>query len=125
LSLKALGRKVIPVFVDAGLEFKETLEYVDDLACQLGVSLLKLKAPIKKAAESGRELPTNKNRWCTHLKVKATQDYIRQLSKTGRVLMVAEDREAESPSRLSRPATIEHEDYVEVAPIKLWTAMHV
>jgi len=78
LSLKALGRRVIPIFVDAGLEFKETLEYVDDLARQLDVSLLKLKAPIKKAAESGHELPTKKkNRRCTHLKVKATQDYIR------------------------------------------------
>jgi len=125
LSLKALGRKVIPVFIDTGLEFKETLKYVDDLACQLGVSLLRLKAPIKEAVESGRELPTNKDRWCTHLKVKAAQDYIRQLSKTGRVLMVVGDREAESPSRLSRPATIEHENHVEAAPIKLWSAMHV
>jgi len=60
LSLKTLGRRVIPIFVGAGLEFKETLEYVDDLARQLDVSLLKLKAPIKKAAESGRELPTKK-----------------------------------------------------------------
>jgi len=125
LSSKALGKKVVPVFVDTGLEFKETLEYVDNLACQLGISLLKLKAPIKEAIESGRELPTNKNRWCTHLKVKATQGYIRQLSKTGKVLMVVGDREAESSSRLNRPATIEHEDHVEAAPIKFWSAMHV
>jgi hypothetical protein len=44
LSLKALGKKVVPVFVDTGLEFKEALEYVDNLACQLGISSLKLKA---------------------------------------------------------------------------------
>jgi len=124
-SLKALGKKVVPVFADTGLEFKETLKYVDDLACQLGISPIKLKAPIKEAIEFGRELPTIRNRWCMHLKVKATQEYIRQLSKTGKVLMIVGDREAESPSRLKRLATIEHEDHVEVAPIKLWSAMHV
>jgi len=125
LSSKALGKKVVPVFVDTGLEFKETLEYVDDLACQLGISPLKLKASIKEAIESGRELPTHENRWCTQLKVEATKNYIRQLSKTGKVLMVVGDREAESSSRLNRPATMEHEDHVEAAPIKFWSAMHV
>jgi 3'-phosphoadenosine 5'-phosphosulfate sulfotransferase (PAPS reductase)/FAD synthetase len=39
--------------------------------------------------------------------------------------MVVGDREAESSSRLNRPATIEHEDHVEAAPIKFWSAMHV
>jgi len=125
LSLKALDKKVVPVFVDTGLEFKETLKYVDDLACQLGISLVKIKAPIKESIESGRNLPTNKDRWCTLLKIKATQDYIKDLSKSGKVLMVVGDREAESSSRLNRPATIEHEDYIEVAPIKLWSAIHV
>jgi 3'-phosphoadenosine 5'-phosphosulfate sulfotransferase (PAPS reductase)/FAD synthetase len=82
-------------------------------------------SPIKEAIESGRELPANKNGWCTHLKVKATQGHIRQLSKPSKVLMVVGDCEAESSFRLNRPVTIEHGDHVEAAPIKFWSAMHV
>jgi len=125
LSLKVFKDKVIPTFIDTGLEFKETLEYVNQLASRLGITPLKLKAPIREIIEAGKPLPTNKNRWCTQLKVKAAKDFIKQLSKKGRVLMVVGDREAESPSRLRRPATITHEDHIEAAPIKQWSALHV
>ena len=125
LALKAFKGKVIPVFIDTGLEFKETYDYVESMAKSLGIEPLKLKAPIREAIEQGRPLPTNKDRWCTAFKMKATEDLVKEYSKTGRVLMVIGDREAESPARLRRPATIIHEHYIEATPIKLWSALHV
>ncbi len=125
LARKAFGAKATPVFVDTGMEFDETLRHVDDVSRLLGVDPVRVRATVREALEAGAPLPTVTDRWCTKLKVSAVQSLIREYARSGRVLVVVGDREAESPARLERPAVIEHEDHVEVAPIKLWSAVHV
>ncbi|QOJ78768.1 phosphoadenosine phosphosulfate reductase family protein [Infirmifilum lucidum] len=125
LARKAFGAKATPVFVDTGMEFDETLKHVDSVSQLLGVDPVRVRATVREALEAGASLPTVTDRWCTKLKVSAVQSLIREYARSGRVLVVVGDREAESPSRLERPAIIEHEDHVEAAPIKLWSAVHV
>ena len=126
MAVKAFGGRVTPIFVDTGLEFKETLEYVDDMARRLGIGYVRLRARVREAlVDEGRPLPTHDNRWCTGLKVEAVERYVEELARSGSVLLIVGDREAESDARLYRPAVTRHERYLEVAPLKLWGAIHV
>ena len=126
LAFKAFGRRrVHPLFLDTGVEFRETYEYVESLSRQLGFSYVKARAGVREALKAGRGLPTHGDRWCTAMKVEAAERYVAQLSRDGRVLVVVGDREAESEARLRRPALINHGGYLEAAPIKPWGAIHV
>ena len=70
-------------------------------------------------------MPTTDNRWCTGLKIGAVENYIKELSRNGNVLVVIGDRDAEAIHRLQKPfIEKESENLIRVYPIRLWsTAM--
>jgi len=125
VARRAFGPKATPVFIDTGMEFEETLSHVKEASRELGVDPVRVRAEVREALEAGAPLPSVEDRWCTKLKVAATQRLIEEYAKSGTVLVVVGDREAESPSRLERPALLRHGDHLEAAPIKLWSALHV
>ena len=126
LALKVYGpRRVTAVFTDTGTEFPDTVEYVHKVARRLGVRLYVAYAGVDKALlEEGKPLPSHDNRWCTGLKIAATEKAILELAD-GRTLVVLGDRDAESPRRASRPTIRKVGDIVFAAPLRLWSAAHV
>ncbi|RLE76886.1 MAG: phosphoadenosine phosphosulfate reductase [Thermoprotei archaeon] len=122
LALKALGaRRLCAVYVDTGLDFPESAEYVKSVAKSLGVRLEVARAPVD-AELRARGLPTHDNRWCTKLKIAALYAKVRELAPEGRVVVVVGDRDAESELRSRRPPVRGHEGITQVAPLKMWSA---
>jgi 3'-phosphoadenosine 5'-phosphosulfate sulfotransferase (PAPS reductase)/FAD synthetase/3'-phosphoadenosine 5'-phosphosulfate sulfotransferase len=128
LALKAYGAKrVVAVFGDTGTEFPETVEYVEKVSKLLGVRVERAYAGIDRELRRGRELPSHDNRWCTALKVRAIEEKAAELAE-GRTLIVVGDRDAESPRRSMRAPvrSTQYVDHIEVvAPLRLWSALHV
>ncbi|RLF24424.1 MAG: phosphoadenosine phosphosulfate reductase [Thermoprotei archaeon] len=124
LALKVFGQEVVPIFVDTGLEFEDVYHYIDKVAELLGVRYEVAQAHIDKAwAERGYELPTRENRWCTKLKIAALYRKMDEIAD--KPLIVVGDRDTESLLRLKRPPIRWHEGRLQVAPIKMWSALHV
>jgi len=128
LAVKAFGAKrVIAIFGDTGTEFPQTLEYVEKISSKLGVRVERAYAGIDKKLLEGMPLPTHDNRWCTALKIEAIEKKAAEVA-SGKTLIVVGDRDAESPSRSTRP-TLRKASYIEdvtvVAPIRLWGGFHV
>ncbi len=128
LSLKAFGaRRVVAVFTDTGTEFPETIDYVERVSRMLGVRVHRAYAGIdRELLEGRRPLPTHDDRWCTGLKIAATERAVAELAE-GRTLVVLGDRDAESPRRSSRPPVRRSgvEEVVYAAPLRFWSAAHV
>ena len=121
LALKTFGKdKVVPVFVDTGLELDLNYEYVKYVSEILKISPEVEKANIDKELDR-RELPTHENRWCTKLKISALYRAISKVSD--RPLIVVGDRDNESLLRLKRPHIRTHGKYFQVAPIKYWSTI--
>jgi len=122
LTLKALGRRVKAIYVDMGLEFNITRRYVEEVAKNLRVDLEIAKVDLlHHVREKG--LPSHRDRWCTKLKINALYSKIREIS-SGKTLIIVGDRDAESELRSKRPFIRRHEEFIQVAPIKLWSAAH-
>ncbi len=122
LAVKALGKdRVVPIYVDTGLEFDETREYIERIASRLGIDYEVAYAGIDRELPK-RELPTRENRWCTHMKIAALY---RKLEEVKCRKVVVGDRDTESLLRMRRAFERRHERYLQIAPIKLWSTLHV
>ena len=126
IVLKCFGKgRVVPIFVDTGLEFPQTIDYVRVVEEHYGIEVVKVYAGVDKAVAE-RGLPTPDNRWCTMMKRRAFEEKVRELSRGhDNVVVVVGDRDAESASRSHRPPIRGREGYIEVAPIKQWSTAHV
>lgn len=122
LALKTLGDRVKAVYVDMGLEFECTREYVLEVSKRLGVELHVARVDLERHVEE-RGLPSHEDRWCTKLKIRALYEKIREIAE-GKTLVVVGDRDAESELRSKRGPVREHEGLVQVAPIKNWSTAH-
>lgn len=124
LAVRAYGvKRITAVYVDTGVDFPCNLEYVEKVSKRLGVRLEVAEANIDRALEE-KGLPTNENRWCTKMKIKALYKKIREISR-GKTLIVVGDRDAESELRSKRPFVRIHKEFTQVAPLKLWSGSHV
>ena len=129
ITVKALGKHGVDVvYVDTGVEFHYTKEYIEKVAKLLGIDYKVFRAPVREELLKGKELPTHDNRWCTYLKRLAIANYIRSKFRGRKVLVVIGDRDAESISR-SRKGFVEGDrditNAVNAYPIKLWGGTHV
>ncbi len=124
---KRLFRDVQAVYVDTGVDFPHTREYVERMAERLGVELIVTQARVREELSSGREMPTHDNRWCTGLKLDALDSTLKRLGD--RLVVVTGDRDAESEARSRRPP-IRFEERngvkkVVVSPLKAWSTILV
>ena len=124
---KIAFKDVIAVYVDTGVDFPHTWDYLQQTAENMNVELIRVKARVREELAAGREMPTHNNRWCTGLKLEALDSALRSLGD--RILVVTGDRDAESESRSRRPP-IRYEDRdtvkkVIVAPLKTWSTILV
>ncbi len=126
LALKIYGRnRVVPIYVDTGLEFPHTLNYISMVEEYYGLEITRVYAGLDKAVGS-KGLPTRDNRWCTGLKQKAFYDKLHEIiGGYDNVLVLLGDRDAESRSRSHRPPVRHREGYLEVSPLKQWGTIHV
>jgi len=108
-------------FVDTGMEFPETLEFVDRLDIPIR---LHGRDFWKKAGEAGP--PRKDNRWCCeHLKLKPVKDW---LSETGECVTVQGNRWYESFVRAGLPAVSKNPfnpSQLNISPIRNWRALEV
>ncbi len=118
---------IIAVYVDTGVDFPHTREYLQRLAEEMNVELVYVRARVREELAAGREMPTHDNRWCTGLKLEALDSALRSIGD--RLLVVTGDRDAESEARSRRPPIrYEERDGVKkivVAPLKTWSTILV
>ncbi len=126
LAIRFYGRnRVLPIYVDTGVEFPYTIDYVSKVEQYYGIEIVKTYADIDKAINI-KGLPSRENRWCTGLKQKAFYDKLLELIKGyDRVFVLLGDRDAESRSRSHRPPIRYRGDYLEISPLKQWSTIHV
>ena len=127
LALKVFPRgKVKAVYVDTGVEFPQTREYVEEISRRLGIEVYTIYAGIDKGLlEENMPMPTHDNRWCTGRKIDALEKKVAEIAE-GNTLIVTGDRDAESSRRSIRPPTRREEtEALVVTPIKLWSTAHV
>ena len=124
IAVKVFGSEsVTAVYVDTGLEFPQTREYVEMLSAELGVNLLVLRAPLRNEIVKRARFPSHSDRWCTQLKVGTLEKFIRSFN--GKKLVIVGDRDAESRSRSWRPTVRDEGDVRYIAPIKPWSTAHI
>ena len=130
LTLEVIPRHLLQiVYVDTGTEFPQTHKYVELLAEKLGIDVVRLYAGVDRELLTGsRPLPTHDNRWCTGLKLAALKRFLS--SQKGRKLVVVGDRGVESVKRSERSpfaqdTMIGVQNVYRVAPLKVWSALHV
>ncbi len=126
IAIKHYGRnKVIPVYVDTGLEFPYTLDYINTIEEYYGVEVTRAYAGIDKAIKT-HGLPTRDNRWCTRFKQEAFWRKTIEITKGyDNVIVLLGDRDAESRKRSHRPPVRRRDKFIEVTPIKQWSTLHV
>ncbi len=127
MAVKVFGKDTVrPVYVDTGVDFPWTMEYLDRVARKLGISYDIEHAGVDRELVSGRrEMPTHENRWCTMLKIRAVHKFIDKY-RGQRKLLVLGDRDAESEKRSKRPVVrVEDNETIAVAPLKMWNTLHV
>ncbi len=121
LALRAFGKdRVVPVFVDTGLELDLNYEYIRYVSELLKISPEVERADIDRELDR-KGLPTHERRWCTKMKIDALYRVIERISD--RPLIVVGDRDNESLLRLRRPHIRRHGKYLQVAPIKYWSTL--
>jgi 3'-phosphoadenosine 5'-phosphosulfate sulfotransferase (PAPS reductase)/FAD synthetase/3'-phosphoadenosine 5'-phosphosulfate sulfotransferase len=125
-AVEVFGReKVVAVYSDTGVEFPDTLRYVDSMAKKLGVRLITVKAGLDNAIRH-RGLPRLGERWCTGLKLEALQRVFHGLkNEYGRLVVLVGDRDAESKIRVKRPPARMEEDRLVLSPLKIFGGGHV
>ncbi|HDM23357.1 phosphoadenosine phosphosulfate reductase [archaeon] len=121
LALKTFGKeKVTPIYVDTGVDFPQSPEYIEKISGRLGIKFEKVYAPVKESLKE-KGFPTHENRWCTVLKVEALYAKVREITEEDeQVLIVVGDRDSESRSRSLRPTTRLDQEFTIVAPIRMW-----
>ncbi|ADI31536.1 phosphoadenosine phosphosulfate reductase family protein [Staphylothermus hellenicus] len=127
LALKVFSKnKVKAIYADTGTEFPWNHKYIDEIAEDLGVEVIRVYAGIDKGIlDEGYPMPRHDNRWCTYRKIKAIEETIEKLSD-GNILLVKGDRDGESRARSMRPPVyVEGENKIVVTPLKFWSAAHV
>jgi len=126
LAVKVFGRKKLyAIYVDTGVDFPHNREYVEKVSRKLGVNLIVEEAHVDEELSKGRRFPTNEDRWCTKLKIAALYRAIDSIADSrDKVLIIMGDRDAESELRSKRPPIRGHEGFMQVAPIKMWSAAH-
>ncbi len=126
LAIRIYGKQLVhPIYVDTGVEFPQTKQYISEVEEYYGIDIVKAYAHIDKAIAS-KGLPQIHDRWCTGLKQKAFTEKLYEITRGyDKVLLVLGDRDAESSSRSRRPPIIDRGDYIEVYPIKQWGTIHV
>ena len=126
LALNAFPKKKIHVVnVDTGVEFPWTIEYIDKVSGQLGITVYKVYAGIDRTIlADGNPMPRHDNRWCTGLKIQAVEKAIKELAQ-GNTLVITGDRDAESrPRSMRSPCRDTDSNIKTVSPIKLWSTAH-
>lgn len=126
LALDVFPRnKVIAIYTDTGVEFPQTKSYIRDMVRKLRVKLVEVYAGIDRVIKhSEKPIPDHENRWCTAMKIEATEKAISEIAK-GNTLVVIGDRDAESEARAQRPPVRKVNNLLYVAPIKFWGTTHV
>lgn len=126
LALRLYGRsKVIPVYVDTGMEFPFTLNYISIVEQYYGIEIVKVYAGIDRVV-SVKGLPTRENRWCTGFKRRAFYRKLLEIVKGyDNVFVLLGDRDAESRSRSHRPPVRRRNTYLEISPLKQWGTIHI
>jgi len=120
LASKVFRKRFYAVYVDMELEFTPVREYIERVSKILGVKLLIARVKLGDEVRK-RGFPSHKDRWCTKLKIKALHEKIAEVAE-GEILIVVGDRDAESELRSKRPPVRPDGRYMQVAPIKNWSA---
>ncbi len=125
LAIKAFGKhRVKAVYVDTGVDFSANAELINEVSELLGIDTEVLHAPVLKEIDSGRQLPTHQDRWCTVIKTEALYKFLRS-NYGGRVALIVGDRDAESRTRSSKPFVEWRYGIKHLYPIKLWSTLLV
>ena len=121
LASNVFGDRLTAVFVDTGLEFEQTLRYVEEVSKRLRVDVEVAQAGLREEVMR-RGLPTVEDRWCTRLKLEALSKAVRKVAEEDSVIVVG-DRDSESPMRARRPPVRVDPltGLTQVAPIKPWS----
>ena len=121
LALKYFKKDdIVPIFVDTLLDFPQNKLYVDEIAEQLNIDYMYVKADLATELKHRGVLPTKDNRWCTRVKLNALYNAIQKVSDEP--IIIIGDRDSESLLRLKRPFIRWHEGMLQVAPIKIWSS---
>ncbi len=126
LAIKHYGSEMVTgVYVDTGVDFPSTNKYVDEVAEKLNVKIEKVYVPVKELIES-KGLPSRTNRWCTLLKTRGFKKVLEKYrEKYDKILVLVGDRDSESEARARKPPVRKRKKYLEAAPIKQWSTIHV
>ncbi|MEM0379998.1 MAG: phosphoadenosine phosphosulfate reductase family protein [Desulfurococcaceae archaeon] len=126
LAIKHYGREMVTaVYVDTGVDFKETIEYVNELSSKLGVNIEYVYVPVREYL-SIYGYPTKTNRWCTLFKTNGFKKVLMKYKeKYRKILVLVGDRDSESLKRSRKPPVRKKQGYLEATPIKQWSTIHV
>jgi len=116
---KEVFEEVTAVYVRMEYEMPGTDEYVEGLAKELGVNLVKVEVPMPIGKYG---MPTHRNRWCTRKKVEALYSVVSEFEKP---LLLVGDRDGESARRRLKPPVVERGRTLEAMPIKFWSGFMV
>ncbi len=123
---RKIFKDIVAVYVDTGVDFPQTREYIEDFSERYSIELIRVRAPVRENI-SRYGLPLHNNRWCTGLKLEALYEVFRKLGE--RLLVVTGDRDAESEARSKRPpirlerVAAGRVEAVVVTPLKQWSTM--
>jgi 3'-phosphoadenosine 5'-phosphosulfate sulfotransferase (PAPS reductase)/FAD synthetase/3'-phosphoadenosine 5'-phosphosulfate sulfotransferase len=117
--------RVVALFSDTGVEFPETLAYIENVASRLGIELRVEKAGLDKAIHR-KGLPQLGDRWCTGLKLEALKRGMIKVARDyGDYIAIVGDRDAESKLRVKRPPIRLEGEHLVLSPLKLFSGAHV
>ncbi len=126
LALKHYGKEIVEaIYVDTGVGFPITHEYIDLVEEYYGITIRRVRARVaENIARHG--FPTRSNRWCTILKSRAFKKEVLKIKKKHKkILVLVGDRDTESEARARKPPVRKRGEYLEAAPIKQWATLHV
>ncbi|MCE4615266.1 MAG: phosphoadenosine phosphosulfate reductase family protein [Desulfurococcales archaeon] len=125
-ATKIFGKdRVIALFSDTGVEFPETINYIEKVVSQLGVDLHVEKAGLDKAIMF-RGLPKLDDRWCTGLKLEALKKGMIKIGRDyGNYIILVGDRDAESKLRVKRSPIRVENGHLVLSPLKLFSGAQV
>ncbi len=126
LTVKHYGAEhVEAIYVDTGVDFPLTRDYVKLVEEKLGVTIHSAYAPVKEQLGI-KGLPSKDNRWCTLLKTRAFKEKLREITgRDEKILVIVGDRDTESETRSRKPPVRRRKWYLEAAPIKQWSTLMV
>ena len=126
-ATRLLGKdRVHAVSVDTGVEFPETLEYLEHVSRKLGIEYTLVKAGLDKAILQ-RGLPRLGERWCTGMKLEALEKGIRSVAggRRDKIVVLVGDRDAESKLRVKRPPRRIDNGRLLLSPLKLFGGVQI